>query len=180
MHKNETKIFLILFILTINLYIILKKYKDSFTKSRTLLNYNYTFVIVQKKTRMARGLMSYYYHNLGCALHYIHQGYIPIIDLASHQNIFNGFNINNNYNPWETFFNQPFGYKLENVLKYAKNIIYEECDLPKLSPFFTNLNNTILINYWHNIANIYMPIKEQFINNHVFNQRADLYYLFFT
>ena len=52
---------------------------------------------------------------------YINNGYIPILDLSTFPNLFNGFNINTiNENPWELFFNQPFDYKLKNINKFAK------------------------------------------------------------
>ena len=129
------------------------------------LKYNFKFAIIQRNIKIStRGLMAYYFINMGCVIEYIYQGFIPIIDLSSHPNIFNGFNNKSNKNPWEIFFYQPFGYSLENVIKNAKNIAYFYCERSKLGPHFNIFNNIILINYWKYIAKTYIPIKEEFIN----------------
>ena len=70
------------------------------------------------------------FHNryLGCIVSFIKEGYIPIVDLISFPNIFNKFYINSlNKNPWELYFNQPYGYTLEGVKKNSKNIKYFNC-----------------------------------------------------
>ena len=46
---------------------------------------------------------------LGCIHKYLAEGYIPIIDIGSFQNVINGFNKSKG-NYWELFFEQPFGY----------------------------------------------------------------------
>lgn len=109
--------------------------------------------------------MAYYYHNLGCVHQFIVNGYIPIVDLISHPNIFNGFNISKkiNKNPWEEFFNQPYKYTLENVKKNAKNIEYRECKDGYKSPNFNVFNNSVLKNFWYNLAQKYIPIKDEII-----------------
>ena len=53
---------------------------------------------------------------------YLLEGYIPIVDIKSIPTSINGYNTSKS-NYWELFFEQPFGYNLDNVLKYAKNII---------------------------------------------------------
>ena len=109
--------------------------------------------------------MAYYFINLGCAIDYIHKGYIPLIDLISHKNIFNGFNTTKNQdNPWEIFFQQPFDFKLKDVIIKAKNIKYVFCEKGTLGPHFNTFDSRILTHYWHNIAKIYIPIKQEFIN----------------
>ena len=125
--------------------------------------YDNKFVIIIKKKMNAGGLLAYYYLNLGCVHHYIINGYIPIIDLISHPNIFNGFNINISKNPWEEFFNQPFRYTLKNVKKYAKNIKYITCSRRIKTPYFDVYYSFILRKFWHNFANEYIPIKDNII-----------------
>ena len=90
---------------------------------------------------------------------YLLEGFIPIIDIKSFPNIINGFNI---YKPnyWELFFEQPFGYSLESVLKNAKNITYINCDdcEPRPDPQYMLLNEPNIY-FWHNFAYKYMPLK---------------------
>ena len=140
--------------------------KIVFPKKKEKFEYNNNFAIIQRNIRFStRGLMAYYYINLGCALDYIHKGYIPIIDLISHKNIFNGFNTSKNQNnPWEIFFQQPFDLKLKDVLINAKNIKYVFCEKLTVGPFFNIFENKIVANYWHNIAKYYLPIKQEFID----------------
>lgn len=107
--------------------------------------------------------MAYYYFNLGCVHEYIINGYIPIIDLISHPNIFNGFNTNITKNPWEEFFYQPYKYTLLDVKNNAKNIKYIECIKGYNGPNFQIFNNFILAKFWHNFSNKYIPIKDEII-----------------
>lgn len=154
----ELIILLTLCLFIINIFLEKKK-KEKF-------EYSNNFAIIQRNISFStRGLMAYYYMNLGCAIDYIHKGYIPLIDLISHKNIFNGFNTTNNQdNPWEIFFQQSFDFKLKDVIIKAKNIKYVFCEKGTAGPHFNIFDNKILINYWHNIAKIYMPIKQEFIN----------------
>ena len=64
------------------------------------------------------GLFSFYLTSLACIHKFLLEGYIPIIDLKSFPNVVNGINITKS-NSWEIFFDQPFGYTLEDVLKNA-------------------------------------------------------------
>ena len=111
------------------------------------------------------GLFSFYNHYLGCIFTTIKSGYIPIIDLTF-PNIFNRDNltllINN---PWELFFNQPYEYTLESVKKNAKYIKNIACYLNKKSSpnKYTIYKNKFLMDFWHNMANKYIPIKKEII-----------------
>ena len=87
-------------------------------------NYKYKkFAIIRRECSLC-GLFSFYITFLGCINKYIKEGYIPIVDLKSYPNGYNGLNASINHNPWELFFEQPFRYKMEEVLKNAKNIVY--------------------------------------------------------
>lgn len=89
-----------------------------------------TFGIITRKDCSPCGLFSYYSLHLGCILIYLSRGYIPIIDVSSFPNTFNGHNTNspqNKINPWEVLFNQPFGYTLDEVRKNAKKIEELRC-----------------------------------------------------
>lgn len=110
------------------------------------------------------GLFAFYKLYLGCILSFIIKGYIPIIDLTSFPNIFNKLNSSLLIkNPWELFFNQPFGYSLEDVKKRAKTIKYFRCTNGYDFINYEVFPNKVLLNFWHNIAIKYIPIKNKFI-----------------
>ena len=94
------------------------------------------------------------------------RGYIPILDVESYPNVFNGFKANSsNKNSWEIFFNQPFGFTYEDVIKNAKNKFYYDCKRDSTSPQYTNIySKKISIDFLHNIANKYIPLKNEIIN----------------
>ena len=126
---------------------------------------NYKFAIITKKCYIY-GLFAFYLHYLGCLKSLLILGYIPIIDLSSFPNIFNEYKVNSlNINPWEFFFNQPYGYTLKEIKKRAKNIEYFECNKPyKCYPHPDIFINKVLMNFWHDIAIKYIPIKNDIIN----------------
>lgn len=122
------------------------------------------------------GLFCFYTEYLGCFQKYINLGYIPIFELISFPNMFNGFHANSsNENPWEVYFNQPFGYTLKDIKKNAKIIKYRNCKVHWTKrPNGANIYiNKILQNYWHNVALMYMPIKEIILNecNRIINKK---------
>jgi hypothetical protein len=134
---------------------------------KILINYKYNnkkFIII-KKNYSTNGLFGFYVSFLGCINIYNNKGYFPIIDLSSFPNIFNKFNVNSvNENPWELFFDQPYGFQLKNIKKYAKHIQYANC-YPNNRPNTENvfINNSIL-KFWRYIAQKYIPIKKKIIN----------------
>ena len=92
------------------------------------------------------------------------KGFIPILELESYKNIINGFIVDPlKGNPWEYYFNQPFGYQYSNIKKKAKNIKYFICSSNIRPDRNIYLNNEVK-NYWHNFASKYIPIKIEIIN----------------
>lgn len=126
---------------------------------------NNSFAILRKTACLSCGFFSYYILYLTCIKTFIINGYIPIIEVISFPNIFNGFKINaTKENPWEYFFNQPFGYSLERVEKFAKNKKYFECPVEASRPRFIDIYyKKATIYFWHYMTNKYMPIKETII-----------------
>ena len=62
-------------------------------------------------------------------------------------------------------FEQPFGYTLEEVLKYAKNKEKFECSEEDIKPSETLVYyNRVLIDFWHDISKKYIPIKKEIID----------------
>lgn len=95
----------------------------------------YKFAIIRRLNCPPCGLFSDYIVYLGCLVKYLKEGFIPIIDLQSFKNIFNGYNESTlNENPWEYFFNQPFGFTLNNVEKKGKFVRYFQCESNNFMP----------------------------------------------
>ena len=165
------KKFLLLNNLLIVIYIYIyfyRKIKDSknkmIFKSSNKKDYtNNNFAIIKRECSIC-GLFSFYMVSLGCIHKYLLEGYIPIIDIKSFPNVINGFNTSKQ-NYWEIFFEQPFGYTLESVLKKAKNITYISCDDCSPRPDeYSMLLNEPRKNFWHNFANKYLLIKREIID----------------
>ena len=144
-------------------YINVKKENAFHEKYKELINYeNSLFVIITVQCNRC-GLLWFYKNYLGCLMFWIEKGYIPVIDLNSFSNIFNKYNKSfSNINPWELYFNQPFGYSLNEVIKNAKNLTKVICKNYNL-PNYTIYNNYVSMEYWHNMAKKYIPIKRNIL-----------------
>lgn len=160
--KSNLKLFIIFILI-----IFLNKKNNGYTKIDTKdIDYkSNTFIIIRRPCKMG-GLFSFYKVFLSCMLKFIIKGYIPILEVESYPTIFNGFKANSSrINPWEYFFNQPFNYKLENVLKNAKNIKIYNCKRDHSTPqYYDFYSKKIAIYFWHNIGKTYIPIKNEIIN----------------
>ena len=145
-----------------NNYIIeTNKYSELFNTKKLYKNQKFAIIIDPCKKC---GLLSFYIQYLGCMIRFLNSGYIPIIDLQSFPNIFNGFNITSiNENPWEDYFEQPFGFTLENVKKFSKNVSFFKCKNYYDYPIHHIYNNKPLLDYYHNIAIKYLLIKKELI-----------------
>lgn len=146
--------------------IYLNKKKDG-NKNIDTQNIDYktnTFIIIRRPCKMG-GLFSFYKVFLSCMLKFIIKGYIPILEVESYPTIFNEFRANSStINHWEYFFNQPFNYKLENVLKTAKTIKYYNCKRDHTTPQYHDFySKKISIDFWHNFVKTYIPIKNEII-----------------
>ena len=140
-------------------------YEDSLRIRQIQNDYNHQTFAIMKINCLVCGLFAFYKHYLGCCSFLLSKGYIPIVDLKSIKNIFNGFNnSSSNKNPYEIFFEQPYRYELDNVLKKGGKIKYHQCNISSYKfPSYSFFNNNILIDYWHNMALKYMPIKIEII-----------------
>lgn len=161
---------IILFCLTI-IFLFLFKTKLSFLNEKTH-NYNINnrgyksskFAILRRINCPECGLFSNFIVHLGCIKKYLELGYIPIIDLSSFENVFNGFKLNSLIdNPWEKFFYQPFNYTLYDVKQKGRKIKIFECE-SNYSPPSSIYYNLTLRDYWHNFEKTYMPIKLNILN----------------
>ena len=126
-------------------------------------DYSTSKFIIMKRRCDVCGLFSFFIVHLGCIHKYILKGYIPIVDVKSYPNSFNGYNISKT-NYWEIFFEQPFGYRLDDVLTNAKHLKYIALDSCEPRPDeFTMIDNNPRKHFWHNFANKYLPIKKEII-----------------
>ena len=119
------------------------------------------FAILIREHCDSCGFFAYYIKFLGCIVEILFKGELPIIDMQSSENLYNGFNKNFAINPWELFFNQIDGYNLSEVKKYGKNIKYYICPSHIRAPNRHFFNNTVLIQFWHNIYKNYIPIRRE-------------------
>ena len=124
---------------------------------------NTTFGILIREHCDSCGLFSYYIKFLGCIVDIILNGEIPIIDMQTYGNLYNGFKDNSSINPWELFFNQVQGYNLNEVKKYGKKLNYYICPSDIRAPNREFFNNDFLIKFWHDMHKLYMTIKSNIV-----------------
>ena len=126
------------------------------------MNYKISkFAIICRRCHIC-GLFSFFITSLGCINTYYNKGYIPIIDTRCFPNVLNGYKLGNNL--WESFFEQPFGFTLEDVLKNADNVEYIRCDGSSPRPNDDILTDRVKVNFWRNFAKKFMPIKSNIIS----------------
>ena len=125
------------------------------------------------------GLFAFYKHYLGCSFTAFIMGYTPIIDLISFPNVFNNFNQTIlKTNPYEYYFDQPFNYTLEEVLKSNNFEVYDCLKYGHYYPSYNIINNQIKLDFWQYFAKKYMPVKIEiikeaiFIKNKFFNTKS--------
>jgi hypothetical protein len=147
-----------------------KKFKKSnFTNlfnETKICEENHKFVILSRTNCQECGLFSYYIVHLGCIITFLDEGYIPLIETSSFPNVFNGYKESSTLeeDPWETFFNQPCGYTLEEVKK-KPNVAYLECECSDNMPSEKELySNKTLIEYYHKISQKYMSVKQNIMD----------------
>ena len=123
---------------------ILENQLNNQIKRKIDLDYKYiNFAVIKRAKGPGCGLFSNYIVSLGCIRKYLIQGFVPIIEFESYKNVINGFIVDpKKGNPWEYYFNQPFGYEYHNIKAKAKNIKYFECSPRNIRPnegiFLTN------------------------------------------
>ena len=129
---------------------------------------NKKYAILSRINCEACGLFSYYIVHLGCIITNLNEGYIPIIDVGSFQNVFigNRDNFPYNYNPWEELFNQPCGYTLKEIKDNNKsNVEYIECECNDNMPSEKEVySNKTLLKYYRDMAKKYMSVKKEIID----------------
>ena len=156
--KISFALIFLIYILIFNKWKDYNKYRVSNVKKKN----DYTskkFAIIRRLECPNCGIFSFFMVNLGCVNYYLSLGFIPIIDLQTFPNMYNGGNISI-YNPWELYFYQAYNYTFKEVKKYSTNITYFNCTANIYRPNVYNIyydNNTLT--FWHNFALKYMPLK---------------------
>jgi hypothetical protein len=121
---------------------------------------NNTFVILNRQYCPLCGFFAHYCVFIKCIIPFIINGDIQIMDLNAYGNIYNNFNPNISEKPWELYFLQSFGFKLNEIKSKAKNIKYYDC-IDKANSYYNIYSNRIIIQFWHNIAKHYFPLKKK-------------------
>ena len=171
-YKNKNLILVNLIIILIffyklnNSYNLLPNDKNNLNNDYIMQNNN-IFIIMKIKCKGC-GLFAIYKNSLQCINTFINKGYIPIIDLMSYPNMFNNFNsTSSNQNPWELFFHQPYRFSLEKVKANSKHIIFLDFPNFKICKSYgiqnILLKSRVTLEYWHNIALKYIPIKQNIL-----------------
>ena len=169
--KFYSKYYLIIIFAIINLFFLLfskpfdKNGNYGLSLEQKMKDYNTkNFSIIRRFECLKCGFFSYYIVYLGCMNKMFVDGLIPIADLKSFPNAYNGGNTSIN-NPWEEFFYQPYNYTLDEVKKYAKNYSYYNCSSYRmLRPNEINIYyHENITSFWHKFANNYSPIKNEIL-----------------
>ncbi len=165
LEERKKLIFIKIFIIVLlNISIFLFLYKQLIYYDEINLGYKQNkFAILRRVNCPVCGLFSDYIIYLGCIHQFIQLGYVPIIDLPTFKNKSNIYQLNISFdNLWEKFFYQPFNYTLNDVKQKGKSVSIFKCQ-PKFFPNDSIFYDTLLRNFWHNIAKIYIPIKYEII-----------------
>ncbi len=125
-----------------------------------------TFFVVRRR-EVYIGLFSYFMTFVYQVAKAIEKGYIPVIDMQNSANMYLKKEQVGKVNAWEYFFEQPYGYGLEDI-KGSKNIIWGSGWVEEMFPYMDInylLNTNGEMNRWkyiaHNYFRINLNIKEE-------------------
>ncbi|MBR0163509.1 MAG: hypothetical protein IJQ12_02420 [Lachnospiraceae bacterium] len=114
----------------------------------SLLNINKRMCIIRRNAPDA-GIGSFIISSLGGIKYCVDNGYIPIIDMQSHKNMYLKKEDVGHVNAWELFFRQPAGYTLDDARITSKVVDGTNYDRPNLSMDF--LGDNMKVEQWRNI-----------------------------
>lgn len=132
-------------------------------------NTNKRICIIRREAPDA-GIGSFIISSLGGIKYCVEKGFIPIIDMQSHKNMYIKEEDVGYVNAWEFFFKQPAGYTLDDVGVTSKVVDGTTCERPNLSMDF--LSDNIKIEKWRSIVKnhiVFQPNIERIIREICFD-----------
>lgn len=120
-----------------------------------------TFYVIRRSNYW--GLMSVYVMYLRYIDYALRRGWVPVVDMQTVPNLYNGKSHNSSYNAWESFFEQPCGYGLQDI-RYAKNIVLSSQSLILPDDYYIDIRclqseNTLW--KWRQIARRYISYSDE-------------------
>ncbi len=102
------------------------------------------------------GLASHIITNLGHMAASLKEGKIPVVDMLGSENCFAELGKSSGKNPWEMFFEQSYGSRLEEVP--ADRIIDTKVGIPAEMPSYDMefLTNEAMVNKWRRLCHLHM------------------------
>ena len=137
---------------------------DSLVQKRYSLGSDYldkTFYLIRRPNHW--GIMSMIIVFLNHIDYAINRGWIPVIDLKTVKNLYNGFNIQSNINGWELFFRQPTEFGLEDI-KNASNIVSNPFKLVNKNALTIDsglLLNRNKLNHWQMLVKQHIRFSDE-------------------
>lgn len=120
-----------------------------------------TFYIIRRHANRA-GLFSFVCTNLGSIYEACNKGYIPVIDMQNSKNPMIQDQQVGRVNAWELFFEQPYGFGLNDIRK-ADSVILGNIQPPKEFPEYEMLSNPVELEKWNNIAKKYLIPRQDLL-----------------
>jgi hypothetical protein len=119
-------------------------------------NADQTFYIIRRQdSYIGSGLFSHVITTVAHIKYAVEKGYVPVVDMMNYPNLYISKNELHKVNPWDYYFEQPGGYKVEDI-KSSKNIILSNGGIPTHRP------NAILpkeeLSVWKEYTNKYIKL----------------------
>ncbi len=125
-----------------------------------------TFFII-RRDGIEAGLFSLYITTVGWINYALEKGYVPVVDMSIYRNNYLEKSKRGKDNSWEYYFEQPMGYGINEAYK-GKSIILSSLKFTENRPdesmeCFLNKNGRL--DYWKKIADGYVHIKQNIIED---------------
>lgn len=124
-------------------------------------NADKTFYVIRRRDWYC-GLFSLFLTNLQRMDDAVKAGYIPIVDMQNNFNIYLPEDKIGKENAWEYYFNQPFGYSLDDIRK-SKRVIIGSGAVPPMFPYLDIdflYGRTGELEYWRGLTKKYTKLSD--------------------
>lgn len=101
----------------------------------------------------------------------VQNGFIPVIDMQTKENIFLSRKDRKKVNAWELFFKQPAGVRFEEIQNKPNKIILENPLGP--SNLFELVSSPDMVHYWRILCDKYVPFSDE--TEEIIEKYADLF-----